>query len=122
MVIMSRGAIKQAIESLYAGKAKVYTTSYVTDAHGAQKRSQSVLYDAVPCRLSYDRKVPNDQDTYGMIIQDITLFCDPSYAIPAGAKIDITQNGRTTTYECSGQAAVYESHQEIELTALRKRA
>ena len=119
---MSLGQIKQAVASLYTGKATVYTAGYEINGHGAQERSWSVVYENIPCRLSFDRKVPNDQDTTGLIIQDITMFCDPSYSIPPGSKIVITQNGQTRTYECSGPSAVYESHQEVELTAHRERA
>ena len=119
---MSLGQIKQAIESLYSGKATVYTVTYQKNSHGAQERSESALYTDIPCRLSYDRKVSNDQGTTGAILQDITMYCDPSYNIPPGSKIVITQNGATRTYECSSQSAVYESHQEVELTVHRKKA
>lgn len=119
---MSLGQIKQAVASLYTGRATVYTAGYVKNEHGAQERSWSAVYTDIPCRLSFDRKVPNDQDTTGLVIQDITMLCDPSYEIPPGSKIDITQNGRTRTYECSGPSAVYESHQEVELTVHRERA
>lgn len=119
---MSLGQIKRAIESLYTATATIYTTTYTKNSHGVQEKSRQPAYEDIPCRLSYDRKVANDQDTTGTIVQDITMFCDPSYDIPPGSKIVIAQNGRERTYKCSGQAAVYESHQEVELTAYRKRA
>lgn len=119
---MSLGQIKQAIESLYTGKATIYTAVHEKNAHGAQDQSWDVLYEEIPCRLSYDRKAANSQDTYGAVDQDVTLYCDPSYIIPAGAKVKVVQNGAERTYECGSDPAVYESHQEVELTAYRKRA
>ena len=116
------GQIKGALQHMYIGTATVYGYSYTTGEHGAEVKTQTALFTNIPCRLSYDRKVANDQDTHGQILQDITMHCDPSYNIPPGSKIVITQNGRTRTYKCSSQAAVYESHQEIELTAYRERA
>lgn len=121
---MSLGQIKQALQTLYTGTATVYTYGYVTDERGAEVMSEEAteaLTD-IPCRLSYDRKENNEQNTVGTIVQDITMHCDPSYDIPAGSKIVITQNGVTRTYKCSSKPAVYESHQEVELTAYRERA
>lgn len=119
---MRLGQIKRATESLYTGTATVYMAGYEKGAHGAQERTRAVLFENIPCRLSYDRKVPNDQDTTGAVIQDVTMFCDPSYIIPPGSRVVITQNGRERSFDCSGQAAVYESHQEVELTVLREKA
>ena len=119
---MSLGQIKKELQRLYTGKATVYVYSWETDKNKVQKKTCTAILTDIPCRLSYDRKVNNEQDTTGDILQDITMICDPSYNIPAGSKIVITQNGATRTYRCSSDPAVYESHQEVELTTYRKKA
>lgn len=119
---MSLGQIKSALEQLHTGTATVYGITYSTGEHGAEVAEEAPVFEDIPCRLSYDRKVSNDEDTYGRIIQDITMFCDPSYTIAPGSRIVITQNGVSREYRSASQAAVYESHQEIELTAFRRRA
>lgn len=119
---MSLGQIKKELQTLYTGKATIYSYSYATGEHGVKQKGDIPILTDIPCRLSFSRKAENEQDTTGSIVQDITMYCDPSYEIPSGSKIVITQNGVTRTYKCSSDPAVYESHQEVELTAYRKRA
>ena len=122
MVIMNVEQTKRELQRLYTGRATVYAYSYEKGNHGSQVKTTQVLYEDIPCRRSYDRKVVNDQDTHGLIIQDITMYCDPDSVIPSGSRTAITQDGRTEAYMCSSQPAVYECHQEVELTAYRERA
>ena len=119
---MSLVQINTEPATLYTGKATIYSYSYATGEHGAKEKSLTPILEDIPCRLSFSRKAENEQDTAGSIVQDVTMYCDPSYEIPSGSKIVITQNGVTRTYKCSSDPAVYESHQEVELTAYRKRA
>lgn len=119
---MSLGQIKSELQRLYTGRADVYGYIYATGDHGAEVKTETQLLKDIPCRLSYDRKATNEQGISSMIEQDITMFCDPTHAIPAGSKVVITQNGVTRTYKCGSQPAVYASHQEVELTAYRERA
>lgn len=116
--------IKNELESLYDGKATVYDFAYVDNGHGAKVLSgtPTKVYEDIPCRLSYENIEANTQDHYGDLVQEIVLFCDPSYKINPGAKITIEQAGGTFTYQCAGLRAMYFSHQEIKLTAYRERA
>ena len=111
------------IESLYTGRASVYDAVYTDNGHGAKVRTDDeLIYDQIPCRLSYDTKASNAQDIYGDISQSIVMYCNPKYDISPGAKIVITQAGSTQEYECAGLKAMYVSHQEIKLDVFRKRA
>jgi hypothetical protein len=121
MVSMLRSA-KEAARMLYTGSATVYNYAYAKNEHGVDVKQEYIVFKDIPCRLSYDRKAVNSQDTVGDEVQDITMFCDPEYDIPAGSKIVITQAGVTRKFKCSSPAAVYESHQEVELTVYRGRA
>ena len=116
--------IKSAVESLYTGTANVYDFAYVDTGHGAKKLSDepTLIHEGISCRLSHKTLSPNEQDRYGTIEQETVMYCDPTLAINPGAKITITQAGATTTYECAGLRAMYESHQEIRLKVFRGRA
>ena len=116
--------ISTYLEGLYTGLATVYGFGYTDNGHGAKvlNASQTAVYTDIPCRLSYETKEPSAQDNFGNLEQEIVMFCDPSYTIAPGAKISITQAGITQDYECAGLRAMYLSHQEIRLTAHRKRA
>ena len=115
-------SIKDAARMLYTGSATVYNYRYTKDEHGVDGKSEYIVLTGIPCRLSYDRKSPTEQDEAGNEVQDITMFCDPEYDIPAGSKIVITQAGAVRKFQCSSPPAVYESHQEVELTVYRGRA
>ena len=116
--------ITKEIETLYTGKATIYGAKYVDNGHGAKKLAQNsdVEYENVPCRLSYDRTEANSQDRFGQVVQEIVLFLNPQYNVKTGAKIEVTQEGATHTYECGGLRAMYKSHQEIKLIAYRETA
>lgn len=115
---------KKAIERLYTGVADVYDFRYTDTGHGAKTLSSEPekVLEGIPCRISYEIKEDNDQDSYGDVRQEITMFCDPSYEIKPGARIEVTQAGATQEYECAGLRAMYVSHQEIRLEAFRERA
>lgn len=54
--------------------------------------------------------------------QAVKLFIAPEIAVPEGSRIDVTQNGITTSYRQSGTPAVYSSHQEITLELYKRYA
>ena len=54
-------------------------------------------------------------DTGAAVTQGVKLFIAPEAEVKSGSKITVTQNGVTTEYSASGEAAVYESHKEIML-------
>ena len=105
---------KNAIESMYTGKCTVYAVNTITDEITKRSRSETIaLFSSVPCYSSF-RATSVTEEFGGMrVIQTTTLFIAPEYEIPEGAKIIVTQNGRTDTYIRSGVPAVYPTHQEI---------
>lgn len=115
---------KRYIEALYSGAADVYDFQYEDTGHGAKVLSSEpqLVYEGIPCRISYENREANDQDRYGDVRQEIVMFCDPSYRIRPGARIEVEQAGASQSYECAGKAAVYVSHQEIRLEIHRERA
>ena len=118
--------VTKEVESLYTGKASVYEFAYKDNGHGAMIMDDddkyALVYEQIPCRISYERKETDSQDHYGDISQEIVMFCNPQYTIKPGSKIVFTQAGQTQDYECAGLRAMYVSHQEIKLETFRKRA
>lgn len=114
---------KKQLRTLYDGTATVYSVnSSSEDQHGIERDDEEILHENVKCRVSFSNKNHNKQDNHGELDQTIVLYCDPDIDIPPGSKIKVTQYGATHTYSCSGLAAKYNSHQEIELTTYREYA
>ena len=124
--------LKSAVESLYSGTCTVTATTPTFDESTKQTtNTETTLFTDQPCRLSFISSPPSDKfvslsqtlihsDTprAHFANQQIKLFIDPSFDIPPGSKISVTQNGLTQYFKSSGAPAVYSSHQEIELVRL----
>ena len=111
-------AARRAIESRYTGLCTVKAYQEITDPVTHITRTRLVtIFEDQPCRLSYETLTAAVQtDTAATIAQGVKLFISPDVVIPAGSTITVTQAGRTTIYNKSGQAAVYPTHQEIILS------
>lgn len=82
-----------------------------------------LLCEDEPCRLSYVTVGAADNtDTVANIVQTIKLFIRPEIVIPAGSKIEVSQNGRLKKYIASGESAVFSNHQEVVLEIARDKA
>ena len=75
----------------------------------------TVVLVAQPCRLSYKSISSTDEGDAASVSQEIKLFLSPDVTIKSGSKIEVTQHGETKAYSKSGEAALYETHQEITL-------
>lgn len=109
---------RKAIESTYKGRATVQEWQSVKDpvTHITNKVLVTVIENA-PCKLSFETLTAAASNEFvNTIAQGVKLFIAPETEIKAGSKITVTQAGRTVAYACSGQPAVYETHQEIILT------
>lgn len=108
---------RKAIESMYDGVCTISNYQNIEDpiTFVTELNEVEVIKDQ-PCRLSYSSIPSTTQtDTINAVSQSIKLFIAPEVNIPAGSKIVVTQNGRTTVYKQSGQPAIYSTHQEINL-------
>lgn len=113
-----------AVSSKYFGSCDVYECSMAADSNShIMKPTWSKVYEAQPCRLDFDSASAVDVTSGAAVVtQLVTLFCDSSLDIKAGSKVEVTQDGRTFTYWCSGAPIAYPSHQEISLTTHEVRA
>lgn len=115
---------RKAIESMYDGVCTISNYQNIEDpiTFVTELKEVEVIKDQ-PCRLSYSSIPSTTQtDTINAVSQSIKLFIAPEVNIPAGSKIVVTQNGRTTVYKNSGQPAIHFTHQEINLELYEDKA
>ena len=105
------------LKKLWIGKCTISEYAPVTDpiTHQTITKLVPVVTDE-PCRLSYSYNSTTSSSTgIAVVGQIITLFIRPDIVIKSGSVIDVTQHGRTSTFNKSGKPAVYTNHQEIVL-------
>ena len=115
----ARAAARKVQEFLYyEGRCTVKEYQEYTDPRTHLTRTQEVtVLENEPCKLSFETLTAADQtDTVATIAQGVKLFVRPDVTISPGATITVTQHGQATIYSCSGQPAVYPTHQEIILS------
>jgi len=122
--VVDLNTYRKAIESLYKGTCTIKEFKSVKDpiTHITTKKEVTVLENQ-KCRLSYE-KIASANQTTGptTIAQSIKLFIAPEIVINAGSKIIVTQHGKTTAFERSGEPALYTNHQEIRLELFKEYA
>ena len=107
--------VRKAIESLYTGLCDIINQQEVLDATTGQTSFKEVVaVSKQPCRLSYSViTAATEGDSAATVKQIIKLFIAPEIEVLPGARVAVTQNGRTTEYKAAGQPAVYSNHQEV---------
>ena len=112
---------RKAIEATYDGTCRIYGMSPIRDPVTKVTSQEEVLkQEEIPCHLSYSNTAPAaGSDTVAAVAQTIKLFLAPEPVVPAGSRIEVTQQGRIESYAQSGKSAVYSSHQEILLELWR---
>ena len=109
-----------AIESMYEGACTIIVKESYKEK-GVTKQRDKICCEIQKCRLSYQSSSASDNsDTVSTSYQIIKLFIAPDVEIPEGAKITVTQDGRTEEYKRSGKPMVYSNHQEVILDRLEK--
>ncbi|MBQ3113701.1 MAG: hypothetical protein IJC05_04985 [Phascolarctobacterium sp.] len=107
--------VRDALESLYAGRCDIISQQEVFDPVTKQTSFESVTVVAnQPCRLSF-KTITMAQEGTGAtrLVQVIKVFMSPEIEVKAGSRLVITQSGKTAEYKASGEPAIYSNHQEI---------
>ena len=113
--------VKQAIESLYDGKAIIEEARKRKNEKNVTVSEWVVVAEDIPCRVSYKTlSAAEKSDTADTIAQAITLFTAPDIDVKPSYRHSsrrFWQDGgcREMRFFCSGIPAVYDSHQEIPL-------
>ena len=107
--------VRDAFESLYAGRCDIISQQEVFDPVSKQTSFESVtVVPNQPCRLSF-KTITMAQEGTGAtrLVQVIKVFISPEIEVKAGSRLVITQNGKRAEYKASGEPALYSNHQEI---------
>ncbi len=113
----AKSAARKAVESAYEGVCNIVEYQSVKDKKSKITRQEEVtVLREQPCKLSFEKiNAALQTETGAAVSQGVKLFIAPEIEIKNGSKIAVTQNNVTTEYSASGQAAVYDSHQEVML-------
>lgn len=116
-MVERRSAARRAVESAYCGVCDIVEyESYKEKKSSVTRHKETVKAEKAPCRLSFEKIAASaGSDTGAALTQGVKLFVAPDTEVKSGSKIIVTQNGVTSEYSASGEAAVYESHKEIML-------
>lgn len=112
---------KKALQMLWKGTCSVFIREERLNPITKRTEFEEVcIYENQPCKLSFERLTTTTENSNAALItQGAKLFLSPTIEIPPGSKITVTQNGKTTDYERSGEPAIYTNHQEVPLELFR---
>ena len=121
-MVINNPAYKQAIQSLWDGRATVTVrVGRLNEATGRTEPVEQVTVKDAACRLSHKTVTTTEPtEEAALVAQTVVLYIDPSVEIPEGSKITVTQNGVTRDYEQSGKAAVFTYHKEVPLELFKE--
>ena len=111
-------AARQAVESMYDCKCKVYEYGkYKNSDTRSTEMSEHCVLEEQPCRISFSSlKTVVQSESAAATTTQVKLFISPDITIKPGSKISILDaKNRLTEYKSSGVPAMYETHQEIML-------
>lgn len=116
-MVKAEKAARKAVESTYIGVCDVVEYGNTTDKKTKiTYQGEVTVLEKQPCKLSFEKIQAAVQTEFGAAVsQSVKLFIAPEIEIKSGSKIVVTQNGITTAYKSSSEAAIYPSHQEIML-------
>ena len=111
---------RKNIEKQYDSECTIYELKPKV-INNITKDVETEVFKNEKCRISFEDIYVNTQtDTEAKKVQKIKLFIAPELEIKPGSLIIVTGRGRTTKYKNSGEPAVYDTHQEIQLTLRSK--
>jgi|GEM_PF-831181 len=110
MVSPARAALRRMWEHL----CTVYEYHPVLLENKTTVHKEVVVIEDAPCRLSFSSlKQANQTETAAQTPQVTKLFIDETLDIKAGSKIVVDCRGREFVFGYSGEAGVFDHHQEI---------
>ncbi|MBQ7525306.1 MAG: hypothetical protein IJT09_02640 [Abditibacteriota bacterium] len=103
------------LDLLWTDTCTVYTTVSVFGENKRHTLQEVPLLSAVPCRISFSSQPVTTDGVAAVSTQNVKLFLSNEVIVPPGSRVEVTRNGITETYNSSGKACFYSTHQEIEL-------
>lgn len=131
---MVSAAVPAAVKLLFTDVCTVFVNEKIEGAGGAARFSRRVLFENIPCRVSFD-SISSAKSNGSMertrftrknlipaaeISSAVRLFVEAEYDIPPGSEIHVLRRGGLLRFCASGYAAVYSSHREIMVVPVEK--
>ena len=124
---MWQNAAHLACEALFDCGCRVIVRKKYKAADGSTQFNEEVLYENIPCRISYESLDPSKRssrldrmnfsrknDTLSSEISaTVKLFVSADNDIPPGSRIVVFKEGKELCFVSSGIAAIYPGHKEI---------
>lgn len=113
---------RRALERLWTDKCTVIVKQSKTDeTTKLTDFTEEILYEDIPCKLSFSTLAAVNGDETAAVVQNIKLFLGNEYNIPAGSKITVTRkDGNVLHYKRSGLPGIFSVHQEITLETFER--
>lgn len=114
MVSLPLAAMVAAGNLMMVGTATIYgSTAKTSDVSAITDCERTVLYEKVPCHLSFKRIEATDGEHLAEQKLSGVLFVAPDVSVPPGSRIVVEQQGQVYEMHRSGTVAMYTAHQEI---------
>ena len=115
VITLSLLSERKAIEKTYTDICTVYAFVKNKDK-SITKTGKALLFENMQCALSQKNMKPTNQGSMtNTISYDAKLFLAPEVNIKPGSHIEIKRLSRLYNFISTGEAFVYETHQEIML-------
>jgi len=103
-----------AVRSMWNDTCTVYEYRPILKENKTTVHEEIAVTEETSCRLSFSKlHHANQTDTAAKRPQTVKLFLDESVEINAGSKIVVSRGGRKFVFGYSGEAGVFDHHQEI---------
>jgi len=107
---------RAALRRMWNDTCAVYEYQPVKLENKSTVHDEIAVISGEPCRLSFSKlQQTNQTETAAKAPQTVKLFLDELLDVKAGSKIVIQCRGREFVFGYSGEAGVFDHHQEIVL-------
>lgn len=121
-MVMDTHTARRIIEHMYDCTATIIECRQVQDEKTKLTSLEEVtVYENQPCKISVESIMSVEEtEAVAKLSQKVKLFIAPELDIKPHSKINITKDGKSVTYANSGVPGIYDTHQEIMLTAFER--
>jgi len=107
---------KAALRRMWKDTYTVYEYQPILQENKSTVHEKVAIISDEPCKLSFSSlKQVNQTDTAAKTPQIVKLFLDETLEIKAGSKIVVKRRNQLFEYGYSGEAGIFDHHQEIVL-------
>ena len=113
---MVENAVRAAMRSMWNDTCTVYEHQPQKNDNKTTTHTEKPIITDEPCRLSFSKLLhANQTETAAKTPQIVKLFIDENLEIKTGCKIVVKRRNTEFVYGYSGEAGIFDHHQEIVL-------